>query len=180
MAVQTNKATCALHAIKLIRKYFNKDEILNLLTAIFFSILYYNSEVWHIPKLKHELKQILLSSSANAVKLAQNRPNRCESFIDVHKSCNKALPNQIINYKHAILLHKSYNSFCPSMDWIELNFTQTFTSRQSYFNSIKSSNYKVGENLISTRLSILNHKIPLNDLNLSLDSFKVKYKSVFL
>ena len=132
--------------------------------------------MWHIPKLKTELKQIILSSSANTLKLTQKSPNRYESFIDIHKSCNKALPNQIINYKHAILLHKTYNS----MDWIELNFTQTFTSRQSYFNSIKSSNYKVGDNLISTRLSILNHKIPLNDLNLSLDSFKVKYKSVFL
>ena len=49
IAIQINKANRALHAIKLIRKYFTKDEILALLTSNFYSILYYNSEVWHIP-----------------------------------------------------------------------------------------------------------------------------------
>ena len=73
-----------------------------------------------------------------------------------------------------------YNSYCPHMDWIELNFNQTFTSHQMYFYSIKSNNYQVGNNLLSSRLSFLNLKIPLVDLNLSLDSFKVKYKVKFL
>ena len=141
---------------------------------------FYNSELWHIPNLKPELKQILLSASANALKIAQNNPNNYESFIDVHKSCNRAHPNQIIVYKHSILLYKLCNSYYPLMDWIDLNFNETFTSRQSNFNSIKSNNYLVGNNLLLSRLKILNLKIPLGDLNLSLDSFKVKYKSKFL
>ena len=52
VANQINKANKALHAIKLIKRYFKQDEILSLLTSNFYSILYYNSEVWHIPKLK--------------------------------------------------------------------------------------------------------------------------------
>ena len=43
------KAKKALHAIKLVRKYFNKNELLRLITANYYSILYYNSEIWHLP-----------------------------------------------------------------------------------------------------------------------------------
>ena len=180
ISTQINKANSALHAIKLIRKYFNPKEILSLLTANYFSILYYNSEVWHIPSLKPELKQILLSSSANALKISQKLPDRYESFINVHRACKRATPNQFIIYKHSILLHKLYNLHSPKLDWVDLNFNQTFTSRQTTFNTIKSNNFLIGNNLLSSRLSILNSKIHLRDLNLSLDAFKIKYKKIML
>ena len=41
---QINKANKALHAIKLIRKYFNNKELLTLLTTNFYSVLYYNCQ----------------------------------------------------------------------------------------------------------------------------------------
>ena len=55
---QVNKLSSALHTIKLIRKYFNQEEIIILLTSNFYSILFYNSKVWHILTLKPELKQL--------------------------------------------------------------------------------------------------------------------------
>ena len=66
------------------------------------------------------------------------------------------------------------------MESVDIHFKQTFNFRQSKFNIIKSSNYKVGNNILSNRLSILNNKIELADLNLSLDSFKYKYKMSIL
>ena len=51
VANSISKANQALYAIKLIKKYFNSAEILQLLTANFYSILYYNSEIWQIPLL---------------------------------------------------------------------------------------------------------------------------------
>ena len=116
--------------------------------------------MWHISNLKWELKQILLSVSANTLKLAPKSPNIYESYIDLHKSCSRAHPNQMISYKHSILLHKMYNSYCPQMVFIKLNFNQILTSRQLLLNTIKSNNYQVGNNLLSSRLSILNLKIP--------------------
>ena len=180
ISTQINKSSRALHAIKLIRKYFNKNEILALLTSNFYSILFYNSEVWHLPTLKPPLKQLILSASANALKLSQSRPDAYESFINVHKSCNRALPEQFIVYKHAILLHKLYNNHQPQADWIDINVNQVFNSRNTKFRIIKNNTYMVGNNLLSSRLSILNDKIELNDLNLSLDSFKIKYKKILL
>ena len=180
VSTQINKSTRALHAIKLIRKYFNKDEILTLLTSNFYSILFYNSEVWHLPSLKPPLKQLILSSSAKALKLSQKRPDNYESYANIHKSCNRAEPTQMMMYKHAILLHKLYNTQQPTADWIDLNFDQVFNSRSKNFKIIKNNNFLVGNNLISSRLAILNNKVELEDLNLSLDSFKIKYKKLML
>ena len=117
----------------MIKKFFTHEEILVLLTSNFYSILFYNSEIWHLPKLKPELNQLLLAASAKALKVSQKHPDRMESFVDVHKQCKRALPQQMIEYKHAILLHKLYNEHQPVTDWIELNIDQILTSRQTFF-----------------------------------------------
>ena len=145
---QISKSNRALHAIKMIKKNFTSTEILALLTSNFFSILFYNSEVWHIPTLKPPLKQLLLSASANALKNSQREPNPFESFINVHKSCKRATPNQMIQFKHAILLHNLYSNNLPQADWLDLNFNQILTSRQTSFKIIKTNNFLVENNLI--------------------------------
>ena len=174
------KANKALHAIKIIKKYFSKIEITTLLTSNYFSILYYNSEIWHLPTLSPELKQMLLSASANALKLTQNNPNYMQSFIDIHKSCKRALPEQMILYKHAILLYKLYNENLPETDWLALNFQQTTTTRQAVFFIIKNNNFKIGNNILTNRLNILNNKIPLNLLNKSFNTYKIECKKLLL
>ena len=125
------KANGALYAIKLIKKYLYQVEILTLLTANFHSILFYNSKVWHIPALKPELKQILFSAYANAF---QNTPDRYESFVNIHENCKRAHLDQLINYKHSSILHKIHNSHTPQIDWIDLNFNQTFMLTLTTFN----------------------------------------------
>ena len=70
---------------------------------------------------------------------------------------------------------KNYNTHVPAMDWIEINFHRPFTSRETFFNLTKSGNSKVENNLLTSRLAVLNRKIKLEDFNLSLDAFKVKY-----
>ena len=82
-----SKSYKALHEIKMIEKYFHQSEILSLLTSNFFSILYFISEVWHIPNLNQNLNQFLLSASTNALKISPRNPNCYESFTDIHKSC---------------------------------------------------------------------------------------------
>ena len=97
-----------------------------------------------------------------------------ESFKNIHATCKRATPDQYILYKHAILLHKLYNTHLPVTDWIDLNFNQSLTSQQTSFKIIKTNKILVGNNLWSSSLSISNSRIPLEDLNLSLDSFKSK------
>ena len=52
----TSWAKKALHTINLIRKHLSKEELLNLITSNYYSILYYNSEIWHIPSNTHNSK----------------------------------------------------------------------------------------------------------------------------
>ena len=94
----------ALNAIHLIRQYFKRDELLNLLTSNFYSILYYNSEIWHLPLLKPTLKQKILSASPRALNVCNKFIDNTISFEAIHESCKRATPCKMQKYKLAICL----------------------------------------------------------------------------
>ena len=58
VSTRINKAKRAIHAIKLIKKHFNQTELKQLLTANYYSILYYNCKIW----LKIRCKSIFLTA----------------------------------------------------------------------------------------------------------------------
>ena len=174
------KANTALHAIKLIKKYFNKEEISHLLTSNFFSILYYNSEIWHLKTLHYHLHTQIRTASANALKLCTPNYDFNMSYDTLHLINKRALPNQILVYKLALTLYKLYNHRLPQFEWINLNFDQIITSRQAFFEVLNAPHFRVGNNILVNRLSILNRKIPLEWLSLELSGFKLKCKQQFL
>ena len=155
-------------------------ELLQLITANVFSVLYYNSEIWHIPSLKNDLKSKMTSISAKAIKTCMYYPDRMISFENIHRMNNRAMPDSLMSYKTAIQLHKLYKAGNPSLDWISLNFDQILTSRQIVFLISKTNKTKVGLNILPNRFSILNGLIPLTWLNASMDTFKVHCKKLFL
>ena len=173
-------ANVSLQAIKLIRKYFTTPEIVQLLTSNFYSRFYYGSEIWHIPTLNQNCKRMLLSASANALKLCNVFYDPHVSYIDLHKLNNRALPSKFCLYRHCLLLHKVFNDFIPKRDWIDLNFQMINTSRQTSFEIQNHSVYKVGKNILSNRLVCINKKVTLNMLNLDIGPFKVTCKNMLL
>ena len=143
--------------------------------------MYSASEIWHINSLKSTLKQKLLSSSARALKLCMKKSCERISFVNLHQMNNRATPENQMIYKHALQLHKLYNSSLTNeVEWLMLNDLQVLTSRQTKFVIQKGNNTKVGLNALANRLHIINNKIPLSWLNLSVDTFKVKCKSLLL
>ena len=175
-----SKSNKSLHGIKLIKYYFTNSEILQLLTSNFYSVLLYNSEIWNIPYLKTDLKRRLLSASANALKVCTPTYHDRMSYLELHRINNRATPTEFSNYKHALLLHKLIHTEIPTLDWIDLNFQQTFNRRSTTVNFVKTNRFKVGENLMCNRFGVLNGKITHEMLNLGTDSFKVNCKSMFL
>ena len=115
--------------LSIIRKIFTKKEPLGLVTSNFYSILYYNSEIWHLPTLKPSLKQKLLSASAKALKVCCRINDYMISFATIHTLCNCATPNQMLQYKLALCLFKLYNNddYNP-IEFLSLNCDQVFTS----------------------------------------------------
>ena len=174
------KSNKAKHAISLIRKYFNKLELAALLTSNFYSILYYNSDVWLIPSLKPQLKQQLLSASAKALRICTNNYDNLMSFDQIHAINKRATPSQILKYKHSLLLFKIWNDPIYSQEWLALNFQQNFNARNSTVMIYDTSKIKIGKNSPTNRLKIINGLIKYDWLNLSLNSYKIKCKQLFI
>ena len=53
---QNSKIKKTLSVIYLIRKHFNREELRTIITSNYYSVLYYNSEIWHLPSLTQTTK----------------------------------------------------------------------------------------------------------------------------
>ena len=174
------KSKKALHAINLIKKYFNSRELLTLITTNYLSILYYNADVWMLPSLAPNLKKQLMAASAAPLKFCTCLYDRTMSYVTLHSLNNRATPNQFCTYRHALLLHKVYNNQNPNNDTIDLYFNQQFNSRCRTVKFVDTRSYKIGKNILSNRFVILNGKINLDWLNLPFESYKIKCKNPLL
>ena len=173
-------ANGSLQAIRIIKKFFTTPEIIQLLTSNYYSRLYYGSEIWQLPTLNKNCKKLLLSASANALKLCNNINNPNISYIDLHKHFKRALPEKFCMYRHCLLLYKIFNNLIPRKDWLDLNFQMINTRRQIFFEVQNRSVYRVGNNILTNRLSCLNRKVTLDMLNLPIEPYKIKCKDMFL
>ena len=92
--------------------------------------------MWHLPTLKPEIKQHLLSASANALKLVQRYPD-CIKINQYTQKGKQSPPERQLIFKHAVLLHKRFNAQSPNLEWADLHFKQKFGLRQTTFTLIK-------------------------------------------
>ena len=180
VAQTIKKAKKTLHAIKLIKQYFKKDELKQLLTSNFYSVLYYNCEIWLTPMLDPRSKKQLLAASAMALKLCEPQYDNMIGYERLHGMQNRATPMKMMKYRLAIQLYKIYNSKYESQDWLDLNFQQNFNDRYQHVHITDDSSIRIGRNCIMNRLSCINGRIEYSWLNKSIDTFKVHCKSTFL
>ena len=113
------KAKKALHAIKLIKPHFTPKELCHIITSNFFSIMYYNSEIWHLPKLNSQVKLQLYRASASALKLCTPNYNCSMSYCELHTINKRATPEQLMKYKMALQLFKLFY-------WLRTNLRLAF------------------------------------------------------
>ena len=151
-----------------------------LLTSNFYSVLYYNCEVWLSQELRGQIKQQILAASAYALKIINNVSDLRISYQQLHNQEKRATPMRFAKYKLALQLYKIYNKVDENNDWIDMNDQQNFNARNEYFHINDVSRTKVGRNIMCNRLPCLNGEIRLDWLNLSLNAFKLKAKSIYL
>ena len=94
-----------------------------------------------------------------------------------HENCSERI---IVKYKLALSLFKILNSENYTLEWASLICNQIITTRQTKFITAKSHLKRVGINALANRFYILNHTIPLDWLNLSYVTFKLKCKGYFM
>ena len=98
----------------------------------------------------------------------------------IHSISNRSLPDQMLNYKHAISMYKLFNHCQPETEFIQMNFQYNQNQRINHANFFLRQNYESGKNILLNRLSHLNDKIEKSWLEQSLNTFKVKCKELFL
>ena len=151
-----------------------------LLTSNFYSVLYYNCEIWLSQGLNVRNKQLILAASSNALRILNNMSDIRISYLQLHNQEKRALPMQFGKYRLAIQLFKIYNDSNENEDWQDMNIQQNFNARNDNFHINDFSKLKVGKNILCNRLTCLNRHVKLDWLNLSLTAFKLKLKSIFL
>ena len=153
---------------------------MTLLTSLFYSKLYYGSEIWHILGRSMAQNRKLKLASANAIRACDKSLTIYNSRTQIHREAKRALPDQMLNYKHAITMYKLFNNCQPETEFIQLNFQLNQNQRITNANFFKRQNYDSGKNILLNRFTHLNDKIKKSWLDLSLDTFKIKCKQLFL
>ena len=97
-------------------------------------VIYYYSEICNTLNLQSDLKQRLLSASANALKVCTPMHHNRISYLELHKMKKRATPSEMSEYKHTLLLVKLVNTEILVGDWVNLRFQQTFSKRSNSFN----------------------------------------------
>ena len=77
-------------------------------------------------------------------------------------------------------MYKLFNHCQPETEFIQMNFQLNQNQRLNHVNYFSRSNYESGKNILLNRLAHLNGKIQKPWLELSIDSFKVRCKQLFL
>jgi hypothetical protein len=122
----------------------------------------------------------LKRTSANALKICIPNVTPFTTHTEIHTLAKRCPPQNYCQYKHAILLYKLFNDCIPSLEHLHLNFQLVDNERSEYLAFTKNEKFRVGSNILINRLAVLNGQIRKDWLNLSMDSFKVKCKELYL
>ena len=119
-------------------------------------------------------------ASANALRIISNEITIYHTHTEIHQMTKRALPDQMVKYKHALMMYKLFRQCMPENEFIHLNFQANLNQRQQYHTFIKTQNYNVGNNILLNRMHSLNNTIPKSMTDDSYLTFKLKCKEMFL
>ena len=147
-------ANVSLYGIRIIRKYFTPKETRNMITAIFYSKLYYAAEVWHFQGLARILHKKLKYASANALKLCTPGVTAFITHTEIHRMVERALLEKMCLYRHAVMMFKVFNNMFCENEFIQLNFQLYDNERCPKFRFTKNQRYDVGKTFFLTDFMI--------------------------
>ena len=119
-------------------------------------------------------------ASANALKLCAPGATIYSTHTEIHNLAGRALPEKMCLYRHAVLMYKLFNNMICENEFLHLNFQLYDNERGQNLVFVKIQRYEAGKNILLNRFAELNNKIDKSWLNLSLETFKVKCKTLFL
>ena len=92
----------------------------------------------------------------------------------------RALPDQMIHYKHALMMYKLLRQCIPDNEFMHMNFQANSNPRLQHHTFTKIQNYNVGKNILLNRMCCLTNTILKTMTDGSYISYKLKCKEMFL
>jgi hypothetical protein len=163
------KSRGSLHALRTLRKFFTQTEMIKLVTANVYSVLYYGSLVWLLPNLKEKTFKKLYSHSGQIMKIVDNNL----SYRALHKKFVRATPKIFSLYQSAVNLYHISHAPFNIHDMENAVLTNRRNVRLSF---VRCNRYRVGLNIVKNRMRSITSMIDKEWLNLSLDLYKLKCK----
>lgn len=168
------KANSKLSVLRKIRKNFTKDQFLKVLTAQYFSILYYGSPVWLTSSTKKSLWKLVHSAHYKALRVAVHdikaRMNR--EKLDI--LCQRASPKQWSKYAIASIVIKCLTSNKPTnlVNFLRetMYIDQRFPDAAKFYDN---SRRKIGKQKLGNNLGFM-QAIKDDWLGQDLDNHKIR------
>jgi len=168
---------------KILKKYFTQQELLTLATSLYYSKMYYAAEVWLSNMLSVKSQRTLMTSSARILKTVSG--TKCDqtdkvSFLELHKSLNRATPGMMTSYIQATCLHRIIHNEIPQSIYLDLIANHIETRRHYKPTFHKTNKTRVGLNLFRNRIQNTTNILQFDISSLPYTSTKVMAKRTFL
>ena len=174
------KANRIKQGLRMVNRYFTKEEMVKLSTSLFYSRLYYGAKVWLHAGLSAIIKRKLWQASSRMLKIAQKDWNSVKSFQELHKESKRATPKMWSNYVHCCALYDVVMSGKPSVLLCRLMENNLVEQRFQGLVFTKSNRIKIGVNCLSNRMMYVSCKLNFNWLMYSKTMFKMRCKKLMI
>ena len=166
----------ACQGVRMIRRYFDENERISLITSLVYSKMYYAAQVWLLPTLKKSLIDKLYSMSGAALKLVAPSLN----YKELHKKYERATPLIFSRYLTAVNFFDVSKSKNPQVDFHELPNVLTRERRNPMITFVTKNALKCGNNLIHNRFKWISNMLKKDCLSMSKDCYKTYCKSAII
>jgi hypothetical protein len=174
------KANKIKQGLRLIGRYFTKEEMVKISTSLFYSRLYYGAKVWLHAGLSAVLKKKLWQTSSRMLRITQKDWNYEQSFMNLHKDAGRATPEMWSNYVQCCALFDVVVNGKPSVLLFKLMENHLVEQRFEGLIFTRSNRLKIGMNCLSNRLMYVSRQLNFNWLMVAKATFKVRCKTLMI
>jgi len=176
-----NKVSKTQFGLRCLKKYLSINELLNLVTSLGMSRLYYGAPVW-LSRGLHEINQRkLMRASAGLIRSCLTAQDWTGvSFVDIHELSGKATPMMMSDYYQAIALKNIYESGNPELVWLKLQVNCRINRRSGSIIFGNGSINLHGKHNLANRLQHVSTRLPHGWEQLSESAFKRLAKRTFI
>ncbi len=166
-----------MHGLKGVRKYVDVSQAKQIVTAFYFSVLFYGCEVWLHKHLSFHLKQKVRSAHYRALRLIYGQQLTRDELDDVSQ---RSTPDEWSDYSIAKMVSTMVITGAPSrlrQSVMENSYAEGRKEGQLFF--YDTSQRKIGRQRLKNRLTVVCRQMKFEWMNSMIESLRPKLKTCF-